>query len=211
MLAGLSDAQIPALSEKSTRGEFIRQAYSAAEKLGFTRSMSRVPRLHPKGLPNRHAPGEVDNVDLVKFVVADSDSLAGIVVDDVDAELIGEWTYSSHTPPYVGRGYLHDVGSGKGAKSARFVPTITKAGWYEVRLAHCANVRRTPTAPVKIHHADGETELQVNQQMLPDKSSLFKSLGRYRFEAGRRGWVEISNHATQGKVVIADAVQFLPD
>jgi hypothetical protein len=52
---------------------------------------------------------------MVKFIVSDPASLPGIVVDETSAELVGEWQYSTHTPPYVGLGYLHDMKAGKGA------------------------------------------------------------------------------------------------
>ena len=166
---------------------------------------------HPKALPNIHQPGEVDRPEMVKFVVADPTNLPGIVVDETSAELVGEWEYSTHTPPYVGLGYLHDMKAGKGSKSVTFTPELPKAGWYEVRLAHCYNVRRSTKTPVTIHHADGETKLVINQQQEPEYDRLFRTLGTFRFEAGRKGWVRVSNDGTEAtKVVIADAVQFLP-
>ncbi len=166
---------------------------------------------HPKAVKNIHPPGEVDRPEMVKFIVADPASLPGIVVDETAAELVGEWQYSTHTPPYVGLGYLHDMKTGKGSKSATFTPTLPKAGWYEVRLAHCYNVRRSMSAPVTIHHAEGDTRLRINQQEEPPHERLFRSLGKFRFEAGRTGWVRVSNEGTEpNKVVIADAVQFLP-
>ena len=166
---------------------------------------------HPKALPNSHPPGEVDRPEMVKFIVADPASLPGIVVDEMDAELVGEWQYSTHTPPYVGLGYLHDMKAGKGVKSVTFTPNLPKAGWYEVRLAHCYNVRRATNTPVTIHHADGDSALRINQQQEPPHGRLFRTLGTFRFEAGRTGWVRISTDGTApDKVVIADAVQFLP-
>lgn len=166
---------------------------------------------HPKALPNSHPPGEVDRPEMVKFIVADPSALPGIVVDEADAELVGEWQYSTHTPPYVGIGYLHDMKAGKGTKSVTFTPELPRAGWYEVRLAHCYNVRRSTKTPVTIHHADGETTVSINQQQEPEHGRLFRTLGRFRFEAGRKGWLRVSNDGTEGdKVVIADAVQFLP-
>jgi hypothetical protein len=147
---------------------------------------------------------------MVKFIVSDPASLPGIVVDETAAELVGEWQYSTHTPPYVGLGYLHDMKAGKGAKSVIFTPYLPKAGWYEVRLAHCFNVRRSTKTPVTIHHADGDTTVRINQQTEPAHDHLFRTLGTFRFEAGRKGWVRVSNEGTEaGKVVIADAVQFL--
>jgi len=166
---------------------------------------------HPKAVKNIHPPGEVDRPEMVKFVVADPASLSGIVVDETSAELVGEWQYSTHTPPYVGLGYLHDMKAGKGTKSVTFTPTLPTSGWYEVRLAHCYNVRRSTKTPVTIHHADGDTTVRINQQEEPAHDHLFCSLGTYRFEAGKVGRVRISNEGTEAdKVVVADAVQFLP-
>ncbi len=168
-------------------------------------------RPHPDAVPNTHPPGEVDNPALVPFVVADPASLPGIVVDDTAATLVGKWQYSTHTPPYVGLGYLHDMKEGKGTKSVTFTPDLPRAGRYEVRLAHCYNIRRTTNAPVTIRHADGETTLRINQQEPAPHNRLFRTLGTFRFAAGRAGWVRISNDGTDPRhVVIADAVQWLP-
>lgn len=166
---------------------------------------------HPKALPNKHAPGEVDRPEMVKFIVADPGKLPGIVVDETNAELVGEWEYSTHTPPYVGIGYLHDLKAGKGEKSVTFTPELPETGWYEVRLAHCYNVRRSTKTPVTIHHAEGDATVLINQQQEPEHGRLFRTLGTFRFEARRQGWVRVSNAGTESdKVVIADAVQFLP-
>jgi hypothetical protein len=175
----------------------------------ITRPATLVP--HPKAVQNIHAPGEVDRPEMVPFIVADPASLPGVVVDETSAELVGEWQYSTHTPPYVGLGYIHDMKAGKGTKSVTFTPDLPKAGWYEVRLAHCYNVRRSTKAPVTVHHADGDTTLRINQQEEPPHGKLFRTLGTFRFEAGRGGRVRVSNEGTEeNKVVIADAVQFLP-
>jgi hypothetical protein len=53
--------------------------------------------------------------------------------------------------------------------------------------------------------------MRLNQQQEPPHAHLFRTLGVFRFEKGRAGWVRISNDGTEPtKVVIADAVQFLP-
>jgi hypothetical protein len=165
---------------------------------------------HPEAVPNSHAPGEVDNPALVPFIVSDPATLPGIVVDETNAKLEGRWQYSTHTPPYVGIGYLQDQKDGKGQKSVTFTPALPHAGRYEVRLAHCYNVRRATNTPVTIHHADGETTVRINQQETPEHGKLFRTLGTFRFNAGSEGWVKISNTGTEGKYVIADAVQWLP-
>ena len=167
-------------------------------------------KAHPEAQPNIHAPGVVDRPELVPFIIADPTTLPGIVVDEADAKLEGSWQYSTHTPPYVGLGYLHDLREGKGAKSATLTPSLPRDGWYEVRLAHCYNVRRATNTPVTIRHADGETTIRINQQEEPPHARLWRTLGIFRFTAGRSGHVRIGNEGTDGKYVIVDAVQFLP-
>lgn len=181
--------------------------------LGLGHADPPIPALkpHPMALGNIHAPGEVDRPELVPFIVPEPAKLPGIVVDETAAELVGDWQYSTHTPPYVGLGYLHDMKAGKGAKSVTFTPDLPKAGRYEVRLAHCYNVRRATNTPVTIHHAAGDTLVRINQQEEPAHDRVFRSLGIFEFTAGKSGFVRISTEGTDPtKVVVADAVQFLP-
>lgn len=165
---------------------------------------------NPAAIANQHAAGEVDRPELVQFIVKNPDDLRGIVVDETDAELVGNWQYSTHTPPYVGLGYLHDQKSGKGKKSVTFRPALPRSGLYEVRLSHCYNIRRSTNTRITISHEGGETVLKINQQQVPEHKQLFRTLGRFRFSKGKAGWLKISTEETDGKYVIADAVQFIP-
>lgn len=164
---------------------------------------------HPDAAPNTHAPGEVDIPRNVQFIVTAIKTLPGIVLDETDAVLNGKWQYSTHTPPYVGIGYLHDQNSDKGKKSVTWTPNIPKAGKYEVRLSHCYNVRRATNTPVTIVHASGKTTIRINQQEVPKHGKLFRSLGVFKFKKGKAGSITISNEGTDGKYVIADAIQLL--
>jgi hypothetical protein len=210
MLSGIPEDAVPRWTSPMTRGEFIRAVWSRWQAVGRQTTPVSAYRLHREAVSSVHAPGEVDHLPLVPSVVPDASRLPGIVVDDVDAVLIGTWQYSSHTPPWVGRGYLHDQKSGKGQKSATFTPVLPQSGLYEVRLSHCYNVRRATSTPVTIHHAGGEVTIRINQQDEPPHGRLFRTLGTYRFEAGKSGWVRISSEGTEGLNVIADAVQFIP-
>lgn len=140
---------------------------------------------------------------------AEPANLAGVVVDSSQARLVGEWQLSQHTKPFVGAGYLHDMNSGKGAKTATFQPNLTQAGRYEVRLAYQPGDNRAEKVPVTVFHADGETTTLVNQRLRPPLSGLLVSLGSFRFEANGFAHVLISNEGTAGHV-IANAVQFVP-
>ncbi len=165
---------------------------------------------HPDAVSNTHQSGEVDIPENVKFIIFDPKSLEGIVLDETDAVLKGKWQYSTHTPPYVGIGYLHDQKSDKGEKSVTWTPDFSKRGRYEIRISHCYNIRRSTNTPITIRHANGETTIRINQQETPEHRRLFRTLGVFEFEVGKSGSVTISTNGTDGKYVIADAVQFLP-
>ncbi|MCG8602736.1 MAG: xanthan lyase [Verrucomicrobiales bacterium] len=177
---------------------------------GFLASFAFAIDPHPDAVPNTHPPGHVDIEANVAFIVADPAELEGIVLDETDASLVGDWQYSTHTPPYVGIGYLHDQKKGKGEKSVTWELDLPAAGKYEVRVSHCYNVRRSTKAPVTIHHRDGKTTVRINQQEVPPLGKLFRSLGIFSFDAGKSGRIVISNDGTEdNKVVIADAVQLI--
>ena len=155
-------------------------------------------------------PNQVDKPEMIRFIKPDPTALPGIVVDDVDAKLVGQWKHSVHTPPFVGKSYVHDMKEGKGEKSATFTPNLPKAGLYEVRMSHNSNIRRANGVPVTIRHADGKTVVQVNEGEHAPIEKLFRSLGTFRFEKGKKGFVTIGTSGTEGKYVIVDSVQFLP-
>ncbi len=155
-------------------------------------------------------PSQVDKPEMIRFIKPDPKALPGIVVDDVDAKLVGQWKHSVHTPPFVGKSYVHDMKEAKGKKSATFTPNLPKGGYYEVRMSHNSNVRRANGVPVTIRHADGETMVKVNEGEHAPIEKLFRPLGIFRFEKGRAGSVTIGTVGTEGKYVIVDSVQFLP-
>ena len=95
-------------------------------------------------------------------------------------------------------------------KSATFTPNLPRAGRYEVRMSHNSNIRLANGVPVTIRHADGQTVVKVNEGEPAPIKKLFRSLGTFRFEAGKSGSVTINTGGTEGKYVIVDAVQFLP-
>ncbi len=135
--------------------------------------------------------------------------LVGLVVDDKEAKLVGTWKPSTFTRPYVGDGYLSDDKSGKGEKSATFTPKLPKAGEYEVFVSYTIGGNRSTKTPVTVQFADGEKTVAVNQTEAPKLDGLFRSVGKYRFEAGTAGSVTISNKGTEGYVIV-DAVRFVP-
>ena len=135
--------------------------------------------------------------------------LPGIVVDDSQAKLVGDWQKSQYSKSYVGDGYLHDQNTGKGKKTITLLPELQKAGRYEVRFAYTPGDNRSDAVPVTIFSADGEKTVTVNEKQTPPIDEHFISLGQYRFELNGQGFVIVSNEGTTGHVIV-DAVQFLP-
>jgi hypothetical protein len=138
-----------------------------------------------------------------------SADLAGIVVDDEQAEFVGAWTRSASVPIYVDRGYQHDANMAQGEKSATFSTKLPQSGEYEVRFAYTASGNRSSKAEVTVWSTDGEALHVMNQRQQPDIDGLFVSLGRYEFSKEEAAKVVVSNRNSDG-VVIVDTVQFLP-
>lgn len=140
----------------------------------------------------------------------DPQKLKGIVVDDRQAKMEGNWETSATLKSWVGTGYSHDGNMNQGTARAVFEAKLPKSGVYEVRVAYSAGGNRASNVPVTIHHAGGSpTVVKVNQKQYADPADPFASVGRFTFEAGRLARVVISNDGTDGHV-IADAVQWIP-
>ena len=130
----------------------------------------------------------------------------GITVDDTDAERTGPWRKSTRRSNHVGAHYLADDNKNTGAYSITWKATLPKPGTYEVRVSFGGGEGLARTAPYRIRHAEGETELSINQRRKPTIEGLWFPLGRFTFD--RAAEVSLSNKDAGGWV-IADAVQFV--
>ena len=160
--------------------------------------------------PRLPRPDEVDKPENIKFIVLDKSKLPGIVVDNTEAKLVGEWKHSVHTPPFVGTSYIHDMKEKKGQKSATFTPNLPRTGLYEVRISHNSNIRRANDVPITVNHSKGKKVVKINEGEPAPIAKLFRSIGIFHFKKGREGSVTIGTDGTEGKYVIVDAVQFIP-
>lgn len=134
--------------------------------------------------------------------------LDGIVVDNDQAKLVGDWG-TGHGASFVGDGYLHDENTDKGKKSATFNVKVKEAGTYDVRISYSPNSNRATNVPVTISGFKGEPKtIKIDQKKAPPIDRLFISLGKYDFEAGSTATIVISNADTNGHVIV-DAVQLV--
>jgi cytochrome c553 len=144
-----------------------------------------------------------------KASMRSSNVLVGIVVDDSEAKVVGQWKPSTFTKPYVGTGYLTDDKAGKGEKSVIYTPKLPKAGEYDVQISYTPGGNRANNVPVTIQCADGEKNVVLDETKPVKLDGLFVSVGKFKFEAGNKGSVTIGTKGTEG-YVLADAVRFVP-
>ncbi len=131
---------------------------------------------------------------------------AGIVVDDIKADRTGPWRMSTRRSNHIGDHYLADDNGNTGAYAITWKATLPKPGTWEVRVSFGGGEGLARTAPYRVRHAEGETELSINQRQKPTIEGLWFPLGRFTFESTAE--VSLSNKDAGGWV-IADAVQFV--
>jgi hypothetical protein len=136
----------------------------------------------------------------------DPAKLPGIVVDDADAKLTGEWSDTGTLTGYVGEGYLYTSDT---HATALFPFSVKKGGLYEVRVSWGAHANRAKAAHVTVTSAEGEKAFTLDQSQPPAPEELFHSLGTFRFEAGKPASVLFTVAGSRGTVHI-DAVQAVP-
>jgi hypothetical protein len=141
-------------------------------------------------------------------VSVDPSGLPGIVLDDTDVELGGDWSLSTNFKPHIGRGYRHDEATGNGGSTARFRFRVPEAGRYEVRMAYSAHETRAKAVPVVIEQAGAKTELSVDQTQPLPAGDTFRTIGTVNLSAGE-AFLTVSNRGTDGFVIL-DAIQLLP-
>jgi len=134
--------------------------------------------------------------------------LPGLVMDDSQAERIGDWRHSSSEDGFYGAGYAHDRDDGKGVNKMRYTFKSVDAGEYRVRMSYTANPNRATNVPVRIEYAGEVKDQLVNERTRDGQVDGFVELGTFTFSKSQVV-VEIGTQDTDGYVV-ADVVQLLP-
>ncbi|MEM9645723.1 MAG: FAD-dependent oxidoreductase, partial [Planctomycetota bacterium] len=135
--------------------------------------------------------------------------LSGVVVDNTDSKVRGNWIASRSSSRFVGANYLHDGNAQDGRMSVTMTATIPAAGSYEVRIAYPPHPNRSSRTPVKVHSKSTRATKYVNQKLAPPIDALMISVGRFDFERGESVAIEISNEDADGYVIV-DAIQIVP-
>lgn len=142
-------------------------------------------------------------------VSLDPKSLPGLILDDAQAELSGDWERSANFKPYVGTSYLHDGQRSDGKSRAVFRFKVPADGDFELRMAYSAHETRTTRLPVTIAGGGAEHRFTVDQTRPLPSGQAFREVGRVRLSQGVDYALTVTNADTRGFVIL-DAFQLLP-
>ena len=142
-------------------------------------------------------------------VSIDSKSLLGLILDDAQAELSGDWERSTNFKPHVGTGYLHDEQRSDGKSRATFRFKAPADGDFELRMAYSAHETRTTRLPVTIVGDGAIQRFTVDQTMALPAGQAFREVARLRLRTGVEYTLTVTNEDTKGFVIL-DAFQLLP-
>lgn len=134
----------------------------------------------------------------------------GIIVDNAGSgfNVSGSWYTSTNVSGYYGSNY-HVRPTGSLSDPATWTFTVNSRGDYEVFARWTSASDRATAAPYIIHHANGSTTVNVNQQA---NGGQWNSLGTYRFggSSPTSHSVQLSCWTSSGPYVIADAIRLVP-
>jgi hypothetical protein len=142
-------------------------------------------------------------------VSIDPKSLPGLILDDAQAELSGDWERSRNFQPHVGTGYLHDEQRSDGKSRAVFRFKGPADGDFALRMAYSAHETRTTRLPVTIVGGGTEQSVTVDQTQPLPAGEAFREVGRIRLRLGMDYTITVTNQDTKGFVIL-DAFQLLP-
>src|SRR4051794_37856643 len=135
-----------------------------------------------------------------------------VVLDNNDpaVKFEGDWSDAKDAKVYFGKPghvpYRQTATSKTETAHARYTPKIPEAGFYPVYAWTSSGGDRATDQLYRVSHTGGITEVTVNHRRV---GNGLVYLGTYYFEAGSKGYVDISNRSnTAGSIVVADMIRF---
>ncbi len=184
---------------------------------GYDRESARFPRpstRHTALLQDLETPGRT----FIRLeAVTDSGTeishglevrLGELIMDDPEATLTGSWNTGAFGTPWGESYRWTNTVSGNATHTATYRPGITVPGRYDIFVWYVPGGNRTTAARYEIRHANGTSNVTVNQrnnghQWRPLASNL-------RFLPGADHYVRINNSdGTGGQALMADGVRWV--
>ena len=147
---------------------------------------------------------EGDTVPEMEYDYVPASTLKGLVVDDMKAKVTGSWTGGTGLRPFLEAGYRYGRGG-----TATFPFRVEKDGEYEVRFATGAHENRATNTRISVTHAEGSSNVTLNQTKAADIKPNFVSLGKFQFKAGTDYEVHVDATQVDGNCHI-DAIWVVP-
>ncbi len=142
-------------------------------------------------------------------------TLPGIVLDDSQASLSGNWSRSMNFKPFIESGYVFageneskTIGDGKSTATFRF--KAPQSGEYQLSMAYSAHETRATNVPVIVVSGRRRNEFLIDQTQPLPQDKHFKFVGNVELEGGVETTITISNTQTAGFVIV-DALQLIPN
>lgn len=142
-------------------------------------------------------------------VSIDPSSLPGLVLDDAQASLSGDWEHSTNFKPHIGTGYIHDGQRSDGLSQAIFHLVAPASGEFEVRMSYSAHATRTKRLPVTLSDGKTQQSIIVDQTIPIPPGEYFRTIGKVSLRNGASYTLTIRNKDTAGFAIV-DAIQLLP-
>ena len=206
ILSGLHKKQVPAVSDPDadlTRGEAAQLVYQYREP-------GDLP-----DLPEAPAPRVIRSVSEASTTeVVDPKTLPGIVLDDANAKLKGNWSHSTNFKPHIGHGYVFSgekdsTSKGDGSSTATFTFKAPKTGRYQLFMAYSAHETRAKNVPVTVSSGPHNKDIMVDQTIPLPRGKHFRQIDMVDLEADVETVIQITNAETVAFVIL-DALQLLP-
>ncbi|MCX8010455.1 MAG: phosphodiester glycosidase family protein [Ignavibacteria bacterium] len=124
---------------------------------------------------------------------------------DANCVLFGNWT-SSIVSGYWGNTPAQITNIGTGNSYAKFSLELPKQGNYEISAWWVASSDRAKDVPFIVKHSNGIDTIRVDQSI---NGSKWNRIGTFTFNGNSNDEVIISNFATSGVYVVADAIRIL--
>lgn len=137
----------------------------------------------------------------------DPAKLEGLVIDDLDAVKVGNWTEGEGLKGYVGYNYLYS--SPHETAAVRYEFKAPRTGRHEIRVSYGQHENRGPRVPVTVRAGFGEQTTRIDMRQPPPLPNGFISLGAFELKQGESVSVTIAAKDAGG-FAHADAVQVLP-
>ncbi|MCU0784910.1 MAG: right-handed parallel beta-helix repeat-containing protein, partial [Verrucomicrobia bacterium] len=129
-------------------------------------------------------------------------ALKGILIDERDAETLGDWE-EGNTNPVIPPGYLHDQAGGKGEKSLTVIIRGQQPGNYTIKLLYTAHPNRSTNTPVRVTVGGQTQKFMINQRQSDGAGFV---LGTFLLKESAT--VVVANQNTSGYVVV-DGLQLI--